>query len=817
NTNDGGGWNVRFHHFSGLEDHGYPRMYKNFNDEIIQPLADYGGGSGCGSVYLAEPGFPDEWNNAPLTCDWGTGGLWHHAVERRGAGFVETTEPKKLISMTRPTDADVDGMSGIYQASWIGPATFKWAGAEQGYVVRVSPSGYTPDPLLDFAKASDDELIELLKTTESQVRRIAAQRALLKREENPDTAKKLEEIVRNADQQLPGRIAALYALSQRAINDEFSSDRVKLINSFNTIDAAIQPFVNRALGDLGQQLITQGKAGAVAGGVLNHGIVRGIEDDNLRTTLEAIVAAARQNRVECADTISPFLADEDPVIAHTAFQALAKLNAHQTCFTLLNSKDHQVNAARALMRMHDDAVVDEAIGRLEKEKRADVRQQLLAILSRLYHREAEWTGASWGTRPDTRGPYYQPETWDASERILTTLKSTLAAAEADEAAFLVREMNRNRIQTNDALDRIIELASADAKLVPDAVAQIATQGTPPAAGIPLLFKAATMKDASATTLSQALVGLSKIDDPKVVSASITALDALLAIEGSNKEHAAGMNAFLKSPKLENHHLAIEKMAAEDFGTPQNRWANIALIELASRTKGSPESREMSAKAINKAWENPAHRLALINTIDRNFKSRYLDARILLALSDSDAEVAKAAEKAARTLRLQLPGDDKTPKVGTLKPEEAVKQIVAAKGNAALGEAVFTRATCNACHTVSEGVPQKGPYLGNIAQTYKRLELTEAIIIPSKTIAQGFKTNLITLNDGSVHIGFVTDEAGDTVTMRDIAAQEATFKKSDIASRETNDASMMPPMLANNFTVNEIASLVTYLEELAKKK
>ncbi len=69
NTNDGGGWDVRFHHFTGLEDHGYPRHYINFGDEIVKPVADYGGGSGCGAVYLSEPGIPEKWNNAPLTCD----------------------------------------------------------------------------------------------------------------------------------------------------------------------------------------------------------------------------------------------------------------------------------------------------------------------------------------------------------------------------------------------------------------------------------------------------------------------------------------------------------------------------------------------------------------------------------------------------------------------------------------------------------------------------------------------------------------------------------------------------------------------------
>jgi glucose/arabinose dehydrogenase len=30
NTNDGGGWNVRFHHFSGLDDHGYPSFVYEF-------------------------------------------------------------------------------------------------------------------------------------------------------------------------------------------------------------------------------------------------------------------------------------------------------------------------------------------------------------------------------------------------------------------------------------------------------------------------------------------------------------------------------------------------------------------------------------------------------------------------------------------------------------------------------------------------------------------------------------------------------------------------------------------------------------------
>ncbi|HEX3135414.1 MAG TPA: heme-binding protein, partial [Planctomycetota bacterium] len=66
NTNDGGGWDVRFHYFTGLENHGYPWLFKHFPDEHIKPLADYGGGSGCGGVWIDEPAF-GEWSGAPFT------------------------------------------------------------------------------------------------------------------------------------------------------------------------------------------------------------------------------------------------------------------------------------------------------------------------------------------------------------------------------------------------------------------------------------------------------------------------------------------------------------------------------------------------------------------------------------------------------------------------------------------------------------------------------------------------------------------------------------------------------------------------------
>lgn len=58
NTNDGGGWNVRFSHHVQSGQYGYPILFKNFTDEILPALEDLGGGSGTGALFLDEPGWP---------------------------------------------------------------------------------------------------------------------------------------------------------------------------------------------------------------------------------------------------------------------------------------------------------------------------------------------------------------------------------------------------------------------------------------------------------------------------------------------------------------------------------------------------------------------------------------------------------------------------------------------------------------------------------------------------------------------------------------------------------------------------------------
>lgn len=798
NTNDGGGWDVRFHHFTGLSDHGYPRLYKNFEKEHIHPLADYGGGSGCGSVYISEPGFPDEWNNAPFTCDWGRQGSFRHTVTPYGATFQETAEPKQFIKMNRPTDADVDGMSAVYQASWKGPATFNWAGPDQGYIVRVTPKGYQPAPLPDLDKMTDEELVAALESP-SHIRTLSAQRALMRRNPSLDL---LSPFIIDQSKSLPGRIAALYALpgkSQMSVAIRFPDGQL--------LKDSILPFYARALGDFSSRDFQMA-------GILET-LVR---SDQPRVALEAIVSSARANYLRSADGIAARLSDKDPVIVHTAYRALAKMGAHEAAFSRIDSDDEDTRkaAAWAIMRMHKVEVVDELLKRLVSEKDLAKRRPILSSLARLYHKEGEWKGDSWGTRPDTRGPYYQPVTWEQSERILNALKATLDTASAEEAGFIVEKLNKNRIQSDGALNRIIALASKDDSLIDAAIAQIAAASEAPSSAIPLIIKGARNPKTTPGALANAVAILGKSDDKDALPAALVALTTLDQAKGFGKDQGAARDAFLNAPKLENHHLILEKIAAEQSTTPEGHWASMAVLQLASRKGGSPESREMSLKAIDLAWSDSKQRLALIKAAT-DLRNPVINDRIAIALSDPDAAVAKAAKDAAGRLKIQAPGEDETPKIATLKQEEAIAEVTAHKGDAALGQAIFARATCNACHTVSQAEAQKGPYLGNITETYRRKELAESILDPNKTIAQGFATNVFTLKDGKGFAGFVTDESGDSVTIRDIASAEHSFKKSEIKDRSTLPTSLMPPGLMAGFSVHEMASLLDYLEALAKKK
>ena len=728
NTNDGGGWDVRLHHFTGSEDHGYPRLYKNFNQECIQPLADYGGGSGCGAVYIAEPGF-GKWNNAPFTADWGTGALYHHEVTRVGASYEETQAPQPFVRLTRPTDADVDGNSRLYCASWKG-ATFNWNGPNVGYVVCIQPDDYTPPQMPDFQQLSNTELVSQFDSP-SHRRRLAAQRELFYRGSDLSTQ-----------------------LHQRAIKKR--PDERNLLDRLQTI----------------------------------------------ATNQECIAA----------------LSHHDPVVQHTAIRVIAARGAASECFEALdNNLANAIQVLRALAMIHRPDVVDDLIARMDQSS-GEKQQAIFAALCRLHFTEGEWKGDSWGTRPDNRGPYYQPEPWVKSDTIRNKLEHTLSQASAKQASELVRIMRANRIQSDRAIDKMIQLAIADPANIDEALQQCTQSPNLPESINTLVALAVDKEEHTTESLINTLQLICRRDVQRVPKQFFQVLDKLTRQSFDNPTGKRVADILNGSPNTEYFFTAASSnTTAQTSLTETNsigRWTLTLIVAASNQT--SAEQQSVAKRQITSGIEQTALQGTMIKAATW-IGSRELDTPIWNLQQSATPAIAELAKTAISSLKIESPKEDKTPLLKSLQLDQSIQLVTNSPGNASLGKTIFDKAKCATCHTISQADPQKGPYLGNIAKTYKRPELAIAILQPEKTIAQGFTTNSFLTVDGLVLTGFVTDEQNDRVVIRDQEGKEYTILKEDIEVRKKLPTSMMPSGILNDFTVHEASSLIEYLTSIADKQ
>jgi putative membrane-bound dehydrogenase-like protein len=788
NTNDGGGWDIRLHHNTGLANHGYPSLFKNFSDEIIQPLADYGGGSGCGAAWIDEPGIPAEWNNAPFTCDWGRNWVYMHRLKPKGATFESPAPQKEFIGLTRPTDLDVDANSRIYIASWKG-ATFNWVGPNVGYIVQLRPKNFTPRSLPDFQKAATKELVDIINTDPSHRRRLAAQRVLIHRPRKDfdyllQVASSLHDDPFHPRTPNGNTVAAAFALflSDPEHDAEFGTE--------------FQEYSLRAMAMPDRKLTASDE----------NAISHGLESTNARVRLQAAVAAGFLRPTNTDDPIGVpnilafHLDDPEPVVRHTIIEALKRIGKSAPCWPALDSGSavHRQGALQVLQAIHKPDVVDGLTDRLQKEKDSPRRIGLFTALCRLYSTDAKWKGDSWGTRPDTSGPYYEATQWEESPRILRALNDAVEKASGDELAALASELNRHKVQSETALTKILDAANSDAKLMPAAVGQLARAEKIPSTAEPLLAKAATAENLDDIPRAQAILALAKV---KSDDAARAGLEGLAKLQQSKNSETEGLRRQARSQFLRSSALrpeVLEQLSARggDIGI----LADAALLN--------------SREAFTKVWSQPNRKVQLLKAMALLERSPYRD-QILDATEDADPEIAKQAKETARALRLDRPRRN-VAKIETMTVPDAIAAVVKTKGDVELGKKLFTQQTCVNCHTTTQSEPQRGPYLGNIAATYKRPELAEAILVPNKSIAQGFIANHFELKDGEEHDGFVTLEAADKVTIRDTTSAEFTFATKDIAKRTKLEKSLMPEGLAAGLTVQEFASILDYLESLNPK-
>ena len=387
NTNDGGGWNIRFSHHIQSGEYGYPLLFKNFTEEIIPGLVDVGGGSGTGSLFMDEPNWPDKYNHVPMMADWGNSQLYIHRVTADGPSFTQKDE--EFIKLNQITDLDVDGSGRLYLSAWDGAG---YSGSpDKGFIVRAVPNDWKYKAFPNLAKASIKDLSALIKSN-SAVARLSAQQELLSRP-SKDAIKASWAIASDKALPLYNRAAGIFTYAQAA-GEGATENLVSL-----TTDNAVKEFALRALAD--RKVFNKN--------VPIKPFLDGLKDASLRFQAASIIGLGRLGNPEAiaallqvkvpASFVAPKKGTEGPhatpnssiIPAHLAVRALLNLNAVDQTVDAIGTANSDL-ALWALRYMHDQKAVNGLMAAYNKTADKALKDKILVTLSRLYKTEEEYTG-----------------------------------------------------------------------------------------------------------------------------------------------------------------------------------------------------------------------------------------------------------------------------------------------------------------------------------------------------------------------------------------------------------------------------------------
>lgn len=141
-----------------------------------------------------------------------------------------------------------------------------------------------------------------------------------------------------------------------------------------------------------------------------------------------------------------------------------------------------------------------------------------------------------------------------------------------------------------------------------------------------------------------------------------------------------------------------------------------------------------------------------------------------------------------------------------------KSVVGSQQQITRGRAVFEKAQCAKCHRFGKIGVAVGADLDNLAKRFKRRDMLEAILSPSKVISDQYRSSTIITKDGAVINGLALP-LGDTISVVQQDGKRVEIKRSEIEQQVVSLISVMPAGLLNNVKPQSIADLIAFLESI----
>ncbi|MCF2949211.1 HEAT repeat domain-containing protein [Paraglaciecola aquimarina] len=720
--------------------------------------------------------------------------------QTNGASFL-TKEIKEFARGINVADIDfgLDGRFYISEFNFGG-----WENSDEGAVYALdlldSPTEleqrnkkYHQLLIADYGKKSINELAELLAIDHQRIRQ-QAQFELAKRGQQAFTL--FDSLAHNPKKNTFSRIHSIWGLSQLVFNHTIKSEQLaSLIPLLKDKNEQVRIQTARVLGD------HKAKFAEIE-------LINALSDTNAQVAMYAANGLGRISSSSAIPTVIKKLEmtqDNDLWLRHSLVMALKGAPKqswihHKTH----SSKDVRMGVLLALRALKDpqvadflqdtyQVIVDEAIIAIDDKELTAVRGKVAELLdpnlvattpeqAYIHHRIINANFNQGGTADAKRLLNYASHKGlneDLASEALAAIEGWNDLNPIDTITGLPSLANKQRASisnivkqqlpsifsntTGTSLVQAMRIAKqVNFELSPDVLSKIA-------------------KDTSANMdiRSQALQSLSELNKELGINVSKTLLE-----DPSDKIKAVALGV-LSQQNHASANMAIERFIASDSVKLQQ----IGLANISAKTNNVID--KLLIDKLSALISGKGKNAIILELLNAAEKSSNQQIKALFNQYNQSLEGASLLTKFAGSL---------------------------SGGDRKAGEEVFFTsgaAQCVRCHTVNGKGSNVGPDLSNIGQHNNERYLLEAMIDPSATIAPGFGTFNLTLNDGKVVSGLFYKETPTAITLGEKGKTLTTYKKSDI-NQIQRPPSGMPPM---NYLLNneQLRDLTAYLASLKNNK
>lgn len=241
------------------------------------------------------------------------------------------------------------------------------------------------------------------------------------------------------------------------------------------------------------------------------------------------------------------------------------------------------------------------------------------------------------------------------------------------------------------------------------------------------------------------------------------------------------------------------------------------------------------RAIGKGW-TPATRNQVIEWFDRGremagaasmegYINNLWDSMLAhlpeaerLGAEERKAKALQAREEAAQALLAQIEGEsgDAESDLAQMSFEELSDYLeydpmAYQPQDLEKGKRVFLKAKCANCHLFGTAGKGGGPDLSTVTSRFRRRDILEAIMYPSKVISDQYQGLEVELDDLSSVTGMVVGENDDTLTLITVSGERVEIPRKSIVKQVEAQQSIMPEGLLQTMNMQELVSLIYYLE------